>query len=65
MNAFDVTKLVVFTGMSLCYCSACYCVFHITAGLELAVDSFAVNCFSTGAWPNSGPKYLLPTSGEE
>ena len=33
--------------MAVCFCAACYCTLHITAGLELAVDSFAVRCFKT------------------
>ncbi|CAE7424156.1 unnamed protein product [Symbiodinium sp. CCMP2592] len=45
---FDVLTVVAFTSMAMCYCTACYCVLHLTAGLELAVDSFALRFFSTG-----------------
>ncbi|CAE7393640.1 unnamed protein product [Symbiodinium sp. CCMP2592] len=45
---FDVLTVVAFTSMASCYCTACYCVLHVTAGLELAVDSFALRFFSTG-----------------
>ena len=45
---FDVLTVVAFTSMAMCYCTACYCVLHVTAGLELAVDSFALRFFSTG-----------------
>ena len=43
----DVATAVTFTPMAVHYCTACYCILHITAGLELAVDSFAVRCFNT------------------
>ena len=42
----DTATVVSFVAMAVCYCSSCYCALHITAGLELAVDSFAVRCFS-------------------
>lgn len=45
---FDVLTVIAFTSMARCYCTACYCVLHVTAGLELAVDSFALRFFSTG-----------------
>lgn len=30
--ACDVATLAAFIGMAVCYCAACYCVLHITAG---------------------------------
>ena len=30
---FDAATMVAFGGMAVCYCAACYCVLHITAGL--------------------------------
>ncbi|CAE7393675.1 unnamed protein product [Symbiodinium sp. CCMP2592] len=45
---FHVLTVVAFTSMAACYCTACYCVLHVAAGLELAVDSFALRFFSTG-----------------
>ena len=48
MPAQDMVTIWAFTAMAVCYCTACYCTLHITAGLELAVDSFAVRCFKTG-----------------
>ena len=45
---FDLVTVVGFTAMAVCYCTACYCVLHVTAGLELAVDSFALRFYSTG-----------------
>ncbi|CAE7801480.1 unnamed protein product, partial [Symbiodinium sp. CCMP2456] len=45
--AQDVVTITAFAAMAVCFCAACYCTLHITAGLELAVDSFAVRCFKT------------------
>ncbi|CAE7923256.1 unnamed protein product, partial [Symbiodinium necroappetens] len=38
----DGATMVAFTVMAACYSTTCFCTLHLTAGLELAVDSFAV-----------------------
>ena len=45
---FDLVAVLGFTAMAVCYCTACYCALHVTAGLTLAVDSFALRFYSTG-----------------
>jgi len=44
----DSASVVAFLSMAVCFCASCFCALHITAGLELAVDSFAVRCFDSG-----------------
>eukprot|EP00439_Symbiodinium_sp_Y106_P026000 s1807_g3.t1 len=45
----DGATMVAFTVMAACYSTTCFCTLHLTAGLELAVDSFAVRCFQNGS----------------